>query len=105
MWVPELGLAPTDETGGPTCTTMEFKHGNLTWTPRRVRRSPGRARLHTDGHADHADHADADDNADDHDNAPTDDATTDNDDADTRIRRLAVLTLLSGLLGSLGGGR
>ena len=81
MWVPELGLALTDETGGPTCTTMEFEHGNLTWTPRRVRRSPGRARLHTDGHTDHAD---ADDNADDHDNAPTDDATTDNDDADTR---------------------
>ncbi len=102
MWVPELGLALTDETGGPTCTTMEFEHGNLTWTPRRVRRSPGRARLHTDGHTDHAD---ADDNADDHDNAPTDDATTDNDDADQKIRRLAVLTLLSGLLGSLGGGR
>ena len=33
VWVPELGLALTDETGGPTGTTMEFEHGKITWTP------------------------------------------------------------------------
>ena len=32
-WVPELGLAITDETGDPTGTTMQFEHGKITWTP------------------------------------------------------------------------
>jgi hypothetical protein len=33
IYVPELGLATTDETGGPTGTTMEFQYGKITWTP------------------------------------------------------------------------
>lgn len=32
-WVPELGLAVTDETGGLTGTTMQFENGKITWTP------------------------------------------------------------------------
>lgn len=33
VYVPELGLALTDETGGPTGTTMQFENGKITWTP------------------------------------------------------------------------
>ncbi|SEH88551.1 hypothetical protein SAMN04489835_5276 [Mycolicibacterium rutilum] len=32
-WVPELGLALTDEAGGLTGTTMQFQNGKITWTP------------------------------------------------------------------------
>ena len=32
-WLPELGLAITDEAGVPTATTMQFEHGTITWTP------------------------------------------------------------------------
>ncbi|WP_234794044.1 hypothetical protein [Mycolicibacterium flavescens] len=32
-WVPELGVALTDEAGGLTGTTMEFENGKITWTP------------------------------------------------------------------------
>lgn len=32
-WVPELGLALTDESGGPLGTSMTFEHGEITWTP------------------------------------------------------------------------
>lgn len=32
-WMPELGLAVSDESGGPTGTTMQFEHGTITWTP------------------------------------------------------------------------
>jgi hypothetical protein len=33
VWVPELGLATSDETGGPTGTSMDFQYGKITWTP------------------------------------------------------------------------
>jgi polysaccharide biosynthesis protein PslG len=33
VWVPELGLAISDETGGPTGTTTEFQYGKITWSP------------------------------------------------------------------------
>lgn len=33
VWVPELGLATSDETGGPTGTTMTFQYGTISWTP------------------------------------------------------------------------
>jgi hypothetical protein len=33
VWVPELGLATSDETGGPTGTYMDFQYGKITWNP------------------------------------------------------------------------
>ena len=33
VWVPELGLAISDESGGPTGTTTEFQYGKITWSP------------------------------------------------------------------------
>jgi polysaccharide biosynthesis protein PslG len=33
VWVPELGLATTDETGGPTSTYTSFQYGKITWSP------------------------------------------------------------------------
>ncbi len=33
VWVPELGLATGDETGGPTGTYMNFQYGKITWSP------------------------------------------------------------------------
>jgi polysaccharide biosynthesis protein PslG len=33
VWVPELGLAISDETGGPTGTYMNFQYGKITWNP------------------------------------------------------------------------
>jgi hypothetical protein len=33
VWVPELGLATGDETGGLTGTTMTFQYGTISWTP------------------------------------------------------------------------
>jgi hypothetical protein len=33
VWVPELGLATSDESGGPTGTSMNFQYGKITWTP------------------------------------------------------------------------
>ncbi len=33
VWVPELGLATTDESGGPTGTYTTFEHGKITWSP------------------------------------------------------------------------
>jgi len=33
VWVPELGLAISDETGGPTGTTTKFQYGTITWSP------------------------------------------------------------------------
>ena len=87
MWVPELGLALTDEIGGPTGTMMEFEHGNITWTPRTGSKI-------TWAHGSTPTAAPAapatptiDDNADDDSHTSTPqpgDATTDNDDADTR---------------------
>jgi hypothetical protein len=33
VWVPELGLATSDESGGPTGTTTNFEYGKITWGP------------------------------------------------------------------------
>lgn len=33
VWVPELGLATSDETSGLTGTTMTFQYGTIAWTP------------------------------------------------------------------------
>ena len=33
VWVPQLGLATSDESGGPTGTTTDFEHGKITWNP------------------------------------------------------------------------
>ncbi|GAC1634895.1 MAG: hypothetical protein NVS4B6_00980 [Mycobacterium sp.] len=33
VWVSDLGLATSDETGGPTGTTMTFQYGTITWSP------------------------------------------------------------------------
>ncbi|MFG1929260.1 cellulase family glycosylhydrolase [Mycobacterium sp. NPDC048908] len=33
VWVPELGLATSDETGGPTGTYTTFQYGKITWNP------------------------------------------------------------------------
>ena len=33
VWVPELGLATTDESGGPTGTYTTFEYGKITWNP------------------------------------------------------------------------
>ncbi|MDT7765398.1 MAG: polysaccharide biosynthesis protein PslG [Mycobacterium sp.] len=33
VWVPELGLATSDESGGPTGTSMNFEHGKISWSP------------------------------------------------------------------------
>jgi hypothetical protein len=32
-WVPELGLATSDASGGITGTSMDFQYGKITWTP------------------------------------------------------------------------
>jgi hypothetical protein len=32
-WVPELGLATSDESGGPLGTSMSFQYGKITWSP------------------------------------------------------------------------
>jgi hypothetical protein len=32
-WVPELGLATSDESGGLTGTSMDFQYGKITWNP------------------------------------------------------------------------
>jgi polysaccharide biosynthesis protein PslG len=33
VWVPELGLATSDESGGPTGTSTDFQYGKITWNP------------------------------------------------------------------------
>jgi hypothetical protein len=33
VWVPELGLGTSDETGSITGTTMNFQYGKITWSP------------------------------------------------------------------------
>jgi hypothetical protein len=45
VWVPELGLATSDETGGPTGTSTEFQYGKITWSP-----ATGAKIIWADGH-------------------------------------------------------
>ena len=94
--MPELGLAITDEAGVPTATTMQFEHGNITWTPwtgSKITWAPGSTPTPTD-------HDDAPDNgSDDHLRRPLPPTTT----PQPGNPLVAGLTLLSGLLESLGG--
>ena len=69
-WVPELGLAITDETGDPTGTTMQFERGKITWTPWTGSKITWAPTFY------------ADDRPDDH--SADNDATTDNNSAATR---------------------
>ena len=68
-WCPNSGLAITDETGGPTGTTMQFEHGNITWTPwtgSKITWAPGStptATGHTDTPATPTTTTDADDDS------------------------------------------
>jgi hypothetical protein len=108
VWVPELGLATSDETGGPTGTYMDFQYGKITWNP-----FAGAKITWADGHGPGT--------------TPTTTPTTTSTATTTQSTTpttppsttttppptttpkppanpiVAVLTLLSGLLGSLGG--
>jgi hypothetical protein len=112
VWVPELGLATSDETGGPTGTYMDFQYGKITWNP-----FAGAKITWANGHGPGTTPT----------TTPTTTSTTTTTTATTQPTTpttpppttttppptttpkppanpiVAVLTLLSGLLGSLGG--
>jgi hypothetical protein len=116
VWVPELGLATSDESGGPTGTSMNFEYGKITWNP-----AYGAKIIWADGHGPGTTPTST--------TTPTTTPTTPTTPPTTPTTPptttpptttpptttppnpgsgnplTAVLTLLSNLLGSLGGGR
>ncbi len=96
VWVPELGLATSDESGGPTGTAMNFEYGQITWTPR------GGAKITwADGHGPGSPTKTPTTTP----TTPTTVPPTTPPNGQAGNPMVAVHTLLSNLLGSLGGRR